>query len=254
MDNLSRIFWFSGTGNSLLAAKSLSAGLGGVRLTQITNETPSGAVGGKGEKVGFVFPSYYGNMPRAVRAFVEKLEIRADSYIFCVVTMGGLGQGSVGALRKALKKKGLRLDYGKGVLMPANYVMKYDPADPDKSSKSLDRADGRFKEIIAEINAGSQIVKTLPVTANNLYRNVESLDAGFVVGGECTSCGLCERVCPVKNIELANGKPVWGRRCEHCVACISWCPEKCINFGDKTQARRRYRNPLIDVEELARGE
>jgi len=49
---------------------------------------------------------------------------------------------------------------------------------------------------------------------------------------------------------LENGKPEWQRHCEHCVACISWCPEKAINYGNKTQDRRRYRNPLVTVEEF----
>ncbi|MCL1795244.1 MAG: 4Fe-4S ferredoxin, partial [Oscillospiraceae bacterium] len=63
MDN-SCIFWFSGTGNSLHAAKRLSGELGGIPLAQITDEPPADAVGGEGAKIGFVFPSYFGNMPR----------------------------------------------------------------------------------------------------------------------------------------------------------------------------------------------
>ena len=78
MSDASRIFWFSGTGNSLYAAKCLSAELGDIKLERITGESPTGAVGGKGEKVGFVFPSYYCDIPRAVRTFIEKLEIMPD--------------------------------------------------------------------------------------------------------------------------------------------------------------------------------
>ena len=251
-DKLSRIYWFSGTGNSLYAAKRLSDEMGGFPLVRITGEPPSGAVGGVGAKIGFVFPSYYGNLPRAVRAFVEKLEIRPDTFIFAVVTMGAVGQGSVGALDKTLKAKGLRLNYGRGVLMPANYVINYNPADGDKKTKMLDKADGRLRVFAREISARLQTVKALPVTANNLFKNTEKLDAAFTVSGDCTNCDLCEKICPVGNIQLENGKPQWQHRCEHCVACISWCPAKAINYGTKTQNRRRYRNPRIDVDELTR--
>jgi len=55
MGNTSVIFWFSGTGNSLYAAKKLSSELGGMPLVQITDEPPAEAVGGEGAKVGFVF-------------------------------------------------------------------------------------------------------------------------------------------------------------------------------------------------------
>ena len=102
MDNKSMIFWFSGTGNSLCAAKHLSESLGSLPLRQITNNVPSGVFGGDGGKIGFVFPSYYGNLPRAVQRFVDKLEVLPDTYVFGIVTMGAAGQGSVGELRKAI--------------------------------------------------------------------------------------------------------------------------------------------------------
>jgi len=253
-DKSSRIFWFSGTGNSLYAAKRLSAEMGGCPLEQITDAAPEGAVGGPGTKAGFVFPSYYGNLPRAVHAFVEKLEIKPDTYIFAVVTMGAVGQGSVGALDKALKAKGLRLNYGRGVLMPANYVISYNPADRDKKTKALDKADERLRVFAREISARMQSVKSFPVTANNLFKDIEKLDAAFTVNGDCNGCGLCEKICPVRNIKLKNGKPEWQRRCEHCVACISWCPAEAINYGGKTQNRRRYRNPRVTADELTRRE
>ena len=249
MNNRSVIFWFSGTGNSLYAAKQLAANMG-ASLVQITNSVPTEAFGGNSTKIGFVFPSYYGNLPRVVRAFVEKLEVNPDATIFTVVTMGGVGQGSVGALNKVLKQKGLRLSYGRGIHMPANYVMMYNPADSSKSAKALAQADERLKKIAAEINVGVESVRTLPVTANNLYKNIEKLDSAFTVDINCTQCGLCERTCPVGNIKIDNGKPAWLNHCEHCVACISWCPAKAIHYGRKTQNRRRYRNPLIKVDEL----
>ena len=253
-DESSRIYWFSGTGNSLYAAKRLSAEMGGYPLVQITDNAPEGAAGGAGAKVGFVFPSYYGNLPRAVKMFVEKLEIKPDTYIFAVVTMGAVGQGSVGSMNKALKAKGLRLNYGRGVLMPANYVISYNPADRDKKAKALSKADERLRVFAREIEARLQSVKSLPVTARNLFKDIEKLDAAFTVSGECTNCGICEKICPVRNIKMENDKPVWQHHCEHCIACISWCPIKAIDYGKKTQARRRYSNPHVKAEDLMRSD
>jgi len=130
-------------------------------------------------KVGFVFPSYYGNLPRAVRAFVEKIEIKPDTYIFAVVTMGAVGQGSVGALDKALKVKGLRLNYVRGVLMPANYVIKYNPANGDKKAKALDKADERLRVFAREISARIQSVKSLCAVSASCGRQGFSLCRDF---------------------------------------------------------------------------
>jgi ferredoxin len=253
MDN-SCIFWFSGTGNSLHAAKRLSGELGGIPLAQITDEPPADAVGGEGTKIGFVFPSYFGNMPRAVRAFVEKIDIKPDTYIFCAVTMGAVGQGSVGALKNALKAKGLRLNYGRGIVMPANYVLMYNPADPEKSEGKIEKAEKKISGMAAGISSGKQSVRTLPVTAKNLYKNIGSLDAEFKAGDGCTGCGLCEKICPVKNIRLENGRPEWLHHCEHCMGCISWCPAKAIDYGSRTQSRNRYCNPKIKADEMTHDE
>ena len=252
MDNLSRIYWFSGTGNSLYAAKRLSAGLGGIPLMHITGDMPVSTIGGKDAKVGFVFPSYYCNIPRAVKALVDKLDILPGTYIFAIVTMGGPGQGSVAAMRKALKAKGLHLDYGRGILMPANNVLLYNPADTSKGEKMQAKNDEQLSAFAEDLAGGKQSVKSHPFIMRTHFKNIEALDNAFTAGSRCTSCGLCKRICPVGNIQLDGGKPKWLHRCELCVACISWCPAKAIEYGTKTKARRRYNNPHIAVDELLR--
>jgi len=252
MNDNSCIYWFSGTGNSLYAAKCLSVELGNIPLVQMTGEAPSGLVGGKDAKIGFVFPSYYCNLPRAVHAFVEKLEVRPDTYIFAIATMGGPGQGSIAAMKKNLKSKGLELSYGRGIPMPANNVLIYNPAEQGKSKKMLDKAHKRLCVFASDIKAGKQMIKSHPFILRNHYKNIETLDAEFKASASCISCGLCERICPVKNIKMENGKPKWLHRCELCVACISWCPSKAIEYGEKTKPRRRYCNQHVTVDELTR--
>ena len=134
--------------------------------------------------------------------------------------------------------------------MPANYVIKYDPTDSEKGATTMDKADKRLAQFAAEIGTKKQSVKKLPLTFNTLYKNIEALDDAFAVTDGCTSCGLCERICPVKNVRLENGIPEWLHHCEHCVACISWCPAQAIEYGDRTQSRRRYRNSQIQAAEL----
>lgn len=41
-------------------------------------------------------------------------------------------------------------------------------------------------------------------------------------------------------------KPVWGDNCTHCMACISICPVSAIEYGNKTQKKRRYRFKKIN--------
>ena len=248
------IYWFSGTGNSLYVAKRLADELGDASETPVRYPMASGvppeSVGGKGDKIGFVFPSYYSNLPRIVRAFAEKLKVNDGTYIFAVVTMGGLGQGSIAILDSVLKEKNLRLDYGRGILMNGNYIINYNPADGTKAKKMLIKIDKKISEISSQINAGVQSVKKINFSANNLYKNIEALDSHYYAEDSCTACGQCVKICPVGNIRMENNKPHWLHHCEHCVTCISWCPAHAIQYGDKTKDRRRYHNPEITVAEL----
>ena len=247
---MSVIYWFSGTGNSLYAARGIAKALGNTALYPIGLGVPAQAVGGEGEKIGFVFPSYYGNLPRAVGSFVENMEILPDTWIFAVVTMGGLGHGSLSALETVLAKKSLKLNYGRGLLMRGNYVVMYNPADGEKYGKKISGTDKKIQKISSEIASGKNSIKSFRFIADNLYKNTESLDSAFYADDSCTGCGQCAKICPVSNIILNNKKPQWLHKCEHCVACISWCPAKAIQYGEKTKTRRRYRNPKISVNDL----
>ena len=247
---MSEIFWFSGTGNSLYAAKLISAGLDNMALYSMRSGVPKDQVGGEGEMIGFVYPSYYGNLPRIVRSFADKIRIKEGTYIFGLVTMGGLGFGSVAALGSLLKKKGLHLDYGKGIRMPANYVMNYNPADPSKSDNILDVKTKKIQKIANEISTRRKAVQNFKFTANNLYRDVESLDVRFISEDSCTGCGICAEICSVNNIQINDGRPTWRHHCEHCCACISWCPEKAIQYGNITNNRRRYTNPRVGFNDM----
>jgi|WetSurMetagenome_2_1015567.scaffolds.fasta_scaffold00587_6 ferredoxin len=64
-------------------------------------------------------------------------------------------------------------------------------------------------------------------------------DAGrmFHATKKCTSCGTCETVCPVKNIEMTDKRAVWKDHCELCLACIRTCPEQAIRIDEKKNER-----------------
>ena len=232
------IFYFTGTGNSLFVAQKLADKLGDTGVFSMADNKPDEQIGGKAEKVGFVFPSYYGNLPRIVRDFISGLNIRPDTYTWGIVTMGGMGQGSISALQKALSEKGLALKYGRGILMPANYIIKYNPMFFGRTAKSVKK----IQKIADDIRSEKIMLKKNRVTSNNLYENIEELDKAFFVESVCSGCGVCEKICPVKNIQLTDNRPEWLHHCEHCMACIHRCPQKAIQYSTKTKTRRRYYN------------
>ena len=72
----------------------------------------------------------------------------------------------------------------------------------------------------------------------------------FYTNNKCTGCKVCEKICPVSNIEVNDSKPEWGSNCEQCMACIQWCPAKAIEYSNKTINRVRYHNPEVKITDL----
>ncbi len=235
------IFYFTGTGNSLYVAQKLTENLGDTEIYSMAKYQPEHLIGGKDKKIGFIFPSYYGNLPRIVRSFINKLNIHPDTYLFGVVTMGGLGSGSITMLEKLLAEKNLKLKYGNSILMPGNYIVNYNPTFFGRTAKSVKK----IQRITDDIKAERTLVKKGKIIDDRLYKNIEELDKAFFVESGCSGCGLCEKICPVENIKITHNRPEWLHHCEHCMACIHRCPQKAIQYGDKTKKRRRYYNSEV---------
>ena len=46
-------------------------------------------------------------------------------------------------------------------------------------------------------------------------------------------CGLCEKLCPMKNITLMDQKAVSGDRCTMCYRCVNRCPGQALTLLGK---------------------
>ncbi|HIW17731.1 MAG TPA: EFR1 family ferrodoxin [Candidatus Faecalicoccus intestinipullorum] len=84
-----KIFYFTGTGNSLAVAKRLSGEL--VSIPQVMKERDFVF---KDEAIGIIFPLYCLNPPKMVREFLSKAKFNTD-YLFAVATYGNLAGASM---------------------------------------------------------------------------------------------------------------------------------------------------------------
>ncbi|MBD3204954.1 hypothetical protein GF319_01260 [Candidatus Bathyarchaeota archaeon] len=87
-------------------------------------------------------------------------------------------------------------------------------------------------------------------TLNSFNENWRFMDYGFFADEACITCGTCEKICSVGNIEMKNEKPSWNHKCEHCFACLQWCPKSAIQFGDKMKKQLRYHHPKVESTDL----
>jgi ferredoxin len=146
-------------------------------------------------------------------------------------------------LDDVLKKKSTRLSYADSVLMPDNYLVKYDSNSADEIAKKRKNAEAKVAEAVKSIRSRTikpveRKYKLLSRAVNKvIYTNIEGFDKKFKATNACIGCGLCSEICPVQNIKLEDHRPVWRHQCERCLACIQWCPTEAIQYGKKTAQR-----------------
>ncbi len=203
-------------------------------------------------------------MPKIVVDFINRLEsskAKYIKYIFAICTCGAIPMGALLQTQKQLGRKGLTLHAGFAIRMPGSYLVKYGAFSVAKQKDLFNKAKVKIETIVKMITnqQGNKIERNnflINAAGNFAYNSMvpkfPTLDQNFNVNEKCTSCNTCEKVCPVHNIEINNGRPKWRGNCEHCLACIQWCPTEAIQYSTQTNDRKRYHHPGVLVKELYR--
>jgi ferredoxin len=246
------ILYFSGTGNSLAAAKRIAKEIGDTDIRAMaTYPDPEGEY----ERVGFVFPCYAAGLPRFVNDYIEKLDTEklVSDFYFAVETYGGWPGNSNTQLNKILKSKGEALSFAINIKMFSNYIALYSMKD-DAKAKAKD-ADIELASVAVNIRKKIRNNNTFRAVLMGIFYRVALPSMlkkvkDFHVSEDCNSCHSCVRLCPTENIRLESGKPIFSLNCEQCMACIQWCPKQAINYKNKTVGKRRYTHPSIHISEM----
>lgn len=201
----SRIFYFSGTGNSLFVAKELAKRIDNTELAPIPLFLQENQFISYAERIGFVFPCHFGDIPLIVNDFLEKLEIPNVIYTFAVVTRGG-GKGyTLENLNRRLEVKNSKLDYGVSFHMQMTYIpafyysfMFFSEKEERRNEKNVIK---KIEDISHEVSQSRvKIEWSNPfeyAVEKALNRNVlkfsrNYLDKYFATFETCTACGTCK--------------------------------------------------------------
>lgn len=248
------IFYFSGTGNSLAAAKKLLAeGEQLINLADCVKNKKFGWVIPEGESLGFVFPVYYGGLPSIVQQFLNHATFAGESdYVWSVITCGAEIFAAGKMLGDRLAEMGMFLDAVFPVVMPDNCVILYDLDEEDKEPEVLAAADKTLDEIKEKL-AAHEVTTLCKNKKDTIFTSVMyplyvrgRKTKKFWTNDSCVSCGACERKCPAEAIKLTCGQVTWVKdRCAHCMACMT-C--NAIQYGKRTIGKHRYKHPMLRKE------
>jgi ferredoxin len=256
------IFYFTGTGNSLKAAKDVANVVGDCKVVSMsfayTNHDEHNLFDDV-ERIGFIYPVYAGP-PNFVKKFVSELIFPRDKniYYFVVVTCGIFKWNSISIIKDILMEKEIKLNAGFSIKMIANDIGLHNITD--NIEEILKKAQIKINRVAEKIESkennmilNSNPLMILLILHNKFAESLPTMDNNYNVSGNCIGCKICSQVCPVKNIEIINNKPVFKHTCEQCMACIHLCPSKAINYGNKTQNKKRYINPDVTIKEIING-
>ena len=269
------IFYFSGTGNSKWAAKTLALETGDtlVSIPEVIKSDCSFTIE-KDEHVGFIFPIHGWRVPNIVKEFLTKLTIKTlgedtshvKHYCFCLVTAGDSIGKAMERFQQQLKSvtvnDALSLKAVCSLIMPESYVG-LPGMDVDTKEKELEKKELASKQL----KEFSNILKQHPHKDSNQIWGWNQLIRGPIpsffsgpVGGfferflitdkpfhvdsrRCVKCGICANVCPVSDIKGGLGfEPEWlhNGKCLTCFSCYHHCPHHAIEFGKRTQKKGQY--------------
>ena len=254
---MTKIYYFSGTGNSLWSAKRIAQTIGG----ECTPEN-IGAWAQKGETVVeadavvLVFPSYAFGLPLAVRRFVRNAKFKTP-YLAAFVTYGSTQGGTLASLSRILKRKGIGEVYFGRIPAVENYIAIFGP--PKEKTERLRLA--MQKEATEEAarcvmeRRANRVSTFRPVSAFIwllFSLGIKIFYKRYKVSGDCNGCGICAKLCPVSAISMRDGLPVFSGKCEHCQGCLNWCPKKAIHFGRLDSSLSRYHHPEVSFGDMSR--
>ena len=231
------IFYFTGTGNSLFAARKIanSTGAALISIPQVFAKQQSYV----DDSIGFVYPQYAIGLPKMVRSFI--LNNKFDAYYFFAVDLyAHIRLNALGEIAGILP-----LNYGAYLKTPLNFIFAFNP--PKDPAKVLKKAESCLEQIISDITEH----KNKPIKPRKSAGNATKYfgESKFKATENCVKCGTCAKVCPANNIKMPESI-VFGNKCENCFACVNLCPSHAIYSNKKMLKRRQYHNPLVSVNEI----
>ena len=271
-----QLFYFTGTGNSLFAAKELAKRID-AELIPISSVIKQDKITVDSDAFGVIFPIHYmanDGLPLIIKRFMSKLPDINSKYFFAVATSGG-GVGPLENLEKLTIKQNGILAGGFIIHMPSNVMptnIENNITLFNNSEKKLDyisnyinkKQKGKIENIpfLAKIIFApfsgvfkSYIIKKMQKQACSKSSDFDTLtqnaDKSFKVNDKCDGCGICAKICPVENIVIENGKPLWMHHCSTCLACYNWCPKEAV-ITEIVKEDLKYTNPRIGISEMYR--
>ena len=255
--------YLSGTGNTRYCVEYLLRLLDETAEAVPIEEENAAERAAAHSSIVLAYPIQYSNAPLKVRAFIrEHAELWRGKQVLCLATMGAFSGDGAGCAARILKRCGGAVTGGLHLRMPDSVCDSRLLKKPlEENRRIVKAAEKKMREAAARILAGDFPRDGLGLSCRIagllgqrlwFYGKTARYSDGPKFSGACVGCGLCEKVCPMRNLSIQNGRPLPRGRCTMCYRCISLCPRKAITLlGKEVTEQCRIESYLSNEKEDA---
>lgn len=249
------ICYYSGSGNTELACQYIVKNTKNIEF-DLFNIVKDGIPDlEQYNMVGFATFTNFLGPPYLVQTFIEKLP-KQNKLAFVFNTYGFISGKTLKVLAKWVTAKGFKVIIGHSLHTPESYPPMIvsgrgnERAPNEKEMNDFNNFISELNKLIYLLKEGKEIKRKkisigllnrlLPMFSRTKARR--NMGKKYVDESLCTECGICEKLCPYKAIEL-NPKPIFNmNKCYGCWACYNHCPNKAI-YTKKYRGIGHYPEP-----------
>ncbi|MCL2755584.1 MAG: EFR1 family ferrodoxin [Firmicutes bacterium] len=270
---MTKIFVYTGTGNSYASAKQMASEIENAEVIFITDELGESRTHIECETCIIIFPVYGYGMPKTVRRFIKQSTFKVD-YFAVLGTVGSTQGGALAEAIRLLRGKGQKVHYTNRIKCVENYVHMFKLPTEEKIETLCQSQCELTSNIVQDIKARVENKRILLRPESSFVSGVFKVASPFFarryrVDADCNGCGICYRVCPALAIEMKELRTIeinqetneeietikkrpefTAKKCDHCQACLQLCPKRAILFGKITKDGRRYCHKDANIKEL----
>jgi NAD-dependent dihydropyrimidine dehydrogenase PreA subunit/flavodoxin len=243
-------FVFSGTGNTLLIAREVAAGLEekGCRVTLRKMEDGAPSSIAADHVVGLAFPMAFFSSYPLVLDFINRLPKGNGQKLFITVSMAGSGLGAEAKFRSLISAKGYQPAAFAYFLMPSNYNNKVLPVKKNEALVAAAKENARkfaadFADGRAAWGFGIPPLSSFWhwfVTSGKAMRLFYKMFPLEIDNEKCVKCMRCMENCPAGAIDQNIESLFINRtKCQNCQRCVGFCPAGAIVVPGKPAAQYR---------------
>ena len=237
--------YFSGTGNSKYAAELFCKEYDKESRAYSIEDKEALTAVSDAELIIFAYPVQFSTVPKIMRDFVtDHSELWMNKKVFIIATMGLFSGDGSGMLGRLLQRYGAKVIGGLHLKMPDSIADEKVLKRPlEKNKELVKQANRKINDSVKRLRDGKPTQEGIGA----MYRLAGFFGQRAYFGhktrnyssklkvdtNKCIGCGVCEKLCPMKNISIKEQKAVSSDRCTMCYRCINKCPKQALTLLGK---------------------